>query len=283
MGNQNEWIFNRKAVGFMYIESKDNPKIKLYVKLSGSKKAREENGLFVLEGARLCCEAINRWREDKLEIHSVFASAKALEKYPEYIDSSLFTSRSEIFHIIDDRVCEKLGETKGSQGIYIIANISNNILSEQSIKSNGKYLIMNNLQDPGNVGTILRTCDAVGADGVVMTNRCCDLYNPKTLRAAMGSIFRLDVFICDDYSRVLDLFHDCGIKTYAAVVDKDAVSVESINFSEGAAAVIGNEGRGLTREDADLCDDRITIKMQGNIDSLNAAMAAGIILWEMKR
>ena len=70
------------------------------------------------------------------------------------------------------------------------------------------------------------------------------------------------------------MFHDCGIKTYAAVVDKDAISVESINFSEGAAAVIGNEGRGLTREDADLCDDRITIKMQGNIDSLNAAMAA---------
>ncbi|MDE6148483.1 MAG: RNA methyltransferase [Ruminococcus sp.] len=267
----------------MHIASKDNPKIKLYAKLSSSKKAREENGLFVLEGARLCSEAINRWKEDKLEIHSVFASENALEKYPEYIDSSLFTSRSEIFHTVNDKVCEKLGETKGSQGIYIIARMSNNILSGHSIKSNGKYLVMNNLQDPGNVGTILRTCDAVGVDGVIMANNCCDLYNPKTLRAAMGSIFRLDIFSCCDFGQVIELFHDYGINTYAAVVDKDAESVESVNFSCGCAVVIGNEGRGLTKEDARLCDKRITIKMQGNIDSLNAAMAAGIILWEMKR
>lgn len=267
----------------MHITSKDNPKIKLYAKLSGSKKAREENGLFVLEGARLCSEAINWWREEKLKLHSVFASTKALEKYPEYIDSSLFTSQSQTFHTVDDRICEKLGETKASQGIYIIAEMSNNILSEQSIKSNGKYLVMNNLQDPGNVGTILRTCDAVGADGVIMANNCCDLYNPKTLRAAMGSLFRIDVFTGYDFSKVMEMLHRCGIKTYAAVVDRDAEALECVDFSGGAAVVIGNEGRGLTREDALACEKRITIKMQGNIDSLNAAMAAGIILWEMKR
>lgn len=267
----------------MHITSKDNPKIKLYAKLSSSKKAREENGLFVLEGARLCSEAVDRWREGKLDIHSVFASEKALEKYPEYIDSSLFTSRSEIFHTIEDKICEKLSDTKGSQGIYIIANMSNNILSCECIKSNGKYLVMNNLQDPGNVGTILRTCDAVGADGVVMTNNCCDLYNPKTLRAAMGSVFRLNIFSCPDFSQAIKMFSECGVRSFAAVVDKDASAVECVDFSNGAAVVIGNEGRGLTSEDAGYCDEKITIKMQGNIDSLNAAMAAGIILWEMKR
>lgn len=267
----------------MHIASKDNPKIKLYAKLAGSKKAREENGLFVLEGARLCSEAIDRWREDKLKIHSVFASAKALEKYPEYIDSSLFTCRSEIFHTIEEKISEKLSETKGSQGVYIIACMSNNILSEGSIKSNGKYLVMNNLQDPGNAGTILRTCDAVGTDGVIMTNNCCDLYNPKTLRAAMGSLFRLKVYLCDDFSEVCQLFSRTRIKTYAAVVDKNAAAVETVDFSHGAAVVIGNEGRGLSEEHAQLCDEKITIKMQGNIESLNAAMAAGIILWEMKK
>ncbi|MDO5125308.1 MAG: RNA methyltransferase [Ruminococcus sp.] len=267
----------------MYIASKDNPKIKLYTKLATSKKSREENALFVLEGARLCSEAIGRWKEKKLDIHSVFSTQKALDKYPEYIDSTLFTSRSETFHIVDEKVSEKLGETKNSQGVYIIGGMSNNILSDETLKHDGKYLVMNNLQDPGNVGTILRTCDAVGADGVIMTNNCCDLYNPKTLRSAMGSLFRLNVFVCDDFSEVCEVLKKCNIKTYAAVVDRDAQAVDKTDFSHGVAVVIGNEGRGIQKEDVALCDSRLTIKMQGNIESLNAAMAAGIILWEMKR
>lgn len=267
----------------MHIASKDNPKIKLYSKLLSSKKARAEHGLFVLEGARLCSEALTKWKEGKLKLHSVFATKNALVKYPDYIDNALFDQNPELFYTVDDKVADKLGETKESQGVYVIAYMSNNNFDRTCIKSNGKYLVMNNLQDPGNVGTILRTCDAVGIDGVVMTSNCCDLYNPKVLRAAMGSVFRLNVYTCDDFSSVCKLFESRDIKTMAAVVDKDAQAVESVDYTQGGAIVIGNEGKGLKADDVSLCDMKITIKMQGNIESLNAAMAAGIILWEMNR
>ena len=99
----------------------------------------------------------------------------------------------------------------------------------------------------------------------------------------LGKKAGLIVFVCDDFSEVCEILKKCSIKTYAAVVDRDAQAVDKTDFSHGVAVVIGNEGRGIPKEDVALCDSRLTIKMQGNIESLNAAMAAGIILWEMKR
>lgn len=268
----------------MHIVSRDNPKIKLYLKLAGSKKARQEAGLFVLEGARLCSDAISEWQSGRLEIHAAFASLSALEKYGDYIDARLFEDeKSDVFFTVDEKLCQKISDTKASQGVYIIARMSNNILSEDCIKSNGKYLILNNLQDPGNLGTLLRTADAVGVDGVILSNNCCDLYNPKTLRSAMGSIFRIKTYIHNDFAQVVDVFRSCGVKTWASVVDKDAVSLVNADLSCGSAVVVGNEGNGLAKEQAMLCDERVTIKMQGNINSLNAAMAGAIMLWEMTR
>ena len=175
-----------------------------------------------------------------------------------------------------------MSDTKGTQGIFVIAAAEINYLGEDDLRS-GKYLVMDNLQDPGNVGTILRTADAVGVDGVIMCSNCCELYNPKTIRSAMGSVFRLNIYNADSLSDVCGLFRKRGVKSYAAVVDSDALSVTDADFSGSCAVVIGNEGNGLSKADADECDERITIKMQGNINSLNAAMAGAIILWEMFR
>lgn len=266
----------------MYIAGRNNPKIKLFFKLSASKKARQETGLFVLEGARLCADALNEWKSGKLNIYAAFASETALEKYADYIDLNLFSDeKSGKFFIVEENLCNKMSETQASQGIFMIAKMCNKALHPDCIKPDGKYLIMNNLQDPGNVGTILRTCDAVGIDGVVMTNNSCDLYNPKVIRSAMGSIFRLNVYTYSNFAETNEMFKSRGVKTMAAVIDKDAVSLDHVDFSGGTAVVIGNEGNGLSHEDAVLCNERITIKMHGNINSLNAAMAAGIILWEM--
>lgn len=268
----------------MHITSKDNPKIKLCMKLAGSKKARQESGLFLAEGARLCSDAISEWQAGKMDICAVFASETALEKYGDYISAELFRNeKSDIFFTVDDNLCRKISDTKASQGIFVVAKSRYNTLSDDCIKSNGKYLILNNVQDPGNLGTLLRTGDAVGIDGVVLTNNCCELYNPKVLRSAMGSVFRINVYCENDYSKVIDMFKKQGIKTWAAVVEKDAVSLAKADFSEGGAVVVGNEGNGLSESDASLCDERVTIKMHGNINSLNAAMAGGIILWEMTR
>ena len=121
----------------------------------------------------------------------------------------------------------------------------------------------------------------MGADGVILSNSCCDLYNPKAVRATMGSLFRLSIYIYDDFERLCGIFEKLGIKTMAAVIDKDAVSVEDAVYSDGCAVVIGNEGRGIPNSHVRLCREKITIRMRGNTNSLNAAMAAGIILWEM--
>lgn len=165
----------------------------------------------------------------------------------------------------------------------MIAYSHEKALAQGDFSKGGRYLVLDNLQDPGNVGTILRTADAVGVDGVVMCNNCCELYNPKTIRSAMGSVFRLDIYSADTLYEVCGMFGKNGIKTCAAVVDSSAVSVTECDFSGDCAVVIGNEGNGLSAEDANVCDEKITIRMQGNINSLNAAMAGGIILWEMFR
>ncbi|MGN1134049.1 MAG: TrmH family RNA methyltransferase [Oscillospiraceae bacterium] len=267
----------------MHITSKENPKIKLCMKLAASKKARKENKMFFIEGARLCSDAIKEMQAGRLEIYGVFASKNSLEKYKDYIDISLFEKDSSRFFTVDEKLCKMVCNTQSEQDIFAVIKMQENMLADNSIKANGKYLVLNNVQDPGNLGTLLRTADAVGIDGVVLSNHCCDLYSPKTLRSTMGSIFRIKTYVCDDFSEVVKLFADKHIKTMAAVVDKDAVSVIDADYSKGCAVVVGNEGNGLTDEHSDLCDEKITIKMHGNINSLNAAVAGAIILWEMNR
>ena len=146
------------------------------------------------------------------------------------------------------------------------------------IDCNGSYVALWDLQDPGNVGTILRGADAMGLSGVILSESCCDLYNLKTIRAAMGSLFRIPVMRVD----LAAFLKESGLRSYAAVVDADARPVGTADF-KGAVAVIGNEGNGLSKEQAFLCSERITIPMAGNAESLNAAMAATILMWEMAR
>lgn len=138
------------------------------------------------------------------------------------------------------------------------------------------------MQDPGNIGTIIRAADAVGIDRVYLCS-CCDIYNPKTVRSAMGSMFRVKLTDNDNYADVISSLKDAGVTTYASVIDSSAQSLRDTVFDRRSAVVIGNEGNGLSEEDADACDKKITIKMKGNINSLNAASAASIMLWEMTR
>lgn len=266
----------------MHISSRDNPKIKQYIKLAASKKYRNEMGMFVLEGARSCGDAFDMWQQEKLDITACFATPKALEKYGDYIKTEWFLQHDRFF-TIDEDIAVKMSDAQFPQGIFIAARKLDNTLSADRLKADGKYLILDNLQDPGNVGTLLRTADAVGIDAVIMCNDCCELYNPKVLRSAVGSVFRVTTMIADDLETVAELLKSKGIKLFASVIDKDAVSVTEAGFRGGCAVVLGNEGSGMSGEDAALCDERITIKMHGNINSLNVATAGSIILWEMCR
>ena len=266
----------------MHISSRDNPKIKQYIKLSTSKKARRETGLFVLEGARLCKDAFDLWQTNKLEITACFATEKAIEKYSDYVDPNWFTS-DEKFYTVDGSIAVKMSDSQYPQGVFVIAKMLDNTLSSDKVKPDGKYLILDDVQDPGNVGTLLRTADAVGVGSVILCNDCCELYNPKVLRSAMGSALRLDIMLGNSFSQTLDMLKSKEIKVYASVIDSDAVAVTDADYSTGCAVVLGNEGNGMSDEDVKLCDERITIKMRGNLNSLNVATAGSIILWEMCR
>lgn len=259
----------------MQILSRDNPKVKQYIKLRDKKSARESEGLFVLEGARIIADAI----KEEVALTSAFVTDFARERYPD-VCYDLESVMGNACFSISEEVSQKLCGTVNPQGIYAIAVRLDKSPPVDKIVYGEKYLILNSLQDPGNVGTILRAADAVGISGVYLCNSC-DIYNPKLVRSTMGSLFRVPMTDRLSYSETIELFRRSGMPTYAAVVDSDAESLREFDFPKSCAAVIGNEGNGLSVADSAMCDGRITIKMSGTIESLNAASAAAIILWEL--
>ena len=261
------------------ITSKDNGKIKLYQKLCTLKKARNEYNMFTLEGVRLVCDAIL----ENAELNCILATKTFFEKYSEAVDLLKSKNLYDKVITISDELAIKLSDTKNPQGLFAIAKKLDKIFCADTILYGNKFIILDNLQDPGNVGTIIRTADAVGIDGIFMTEDCCDIYNAKVVRATMGSLFRQQIYCNLKINDIFELFENQSITTYAAVIDKDAQSLVDVSFAKRCATVIGNEGNGLSKETALKCDKRLTIKMNGNINSLNAAMAAGIIMWEMLR
>ncbi len=255
------------------ITSSDNPKIKLYKKLTESRKCRRENGLFTIEGARLTEDAVR----ENVSLHSVFVTGQYLEKYGE---TFCFPKETEVYLITED-IGRKISSTDNAQGIFAVCRTLDKPSVSDIIKSGGRYVLLHNIQDPGNLGTVIRTADAVGMDGVFLCG-CCDLYNPKTVRSTMGSLFRVNAAETP-FEEVFPLFEKSGVPTYAAVVDGDASSVSDCDFSRGGTVLIGNEGNGLPKEISEMCGEKITIKMLGNVNSMNAAMAAGIIMWELSK
>lgn len=261
----------------MLITSKENPSVKEYIKLRDKSKYRRETGLFVLEGARITTDAV----KENIDIKFAFITEEARLKYPEATGLLAERLGENLFDISGD-ISARISDTGGAQGIFLVAERLDKPISLNTINNGSKFVILNNLQDPGNVGTILRCADACGIDGVFLCGGC-DLYNPKLIRSTMGSLFRLPVSTEYEYYQLLEKLASKGVLTYASVIDKDASSLRDFKFDGSCAVVIGNEGNGLSHEEAAACDGRITIKMNGNIDSLNAATAASIIMWELTK
>lgn len=256
------------------VTSKDNPIIKLYQKLSSSKKERLQYGLFVLEGLRIVEDAVR----EKSGISHLIVTKRAYEKLGDnFFQADL---RDTKLVVISNELGNKIASTDSTQGIFAICRIP--VKCMPTFSADGRYVVLYGLQDPGNVGMIIRTADALGIDGVILSG-CCDLYSPKVIRSTMGSVFRVKLFIENDPEMLFGMLKNAGVTTSAAVIDADAESVTGCGFIGAQAVFIGNEGNGLPREISLRCDRRITIPMNGTINSLNAAMAAGILMWELRR
>ena len=257
----------------MLISSADNPLFKEIKRLYGDPRARKKSGTFVIEGARLCEDAVR----SGVTVLTALATETAAQKYASRWETISSAAERTVF--LSEALSAKLADTDTPQGIFCLCRMRDHVLLP--IAAAGVYLALEDVRDPGNLGTVIRTAEALGVDGLILSKGCCDVYSPKVIRAGMGGTFRLPLEIAEDLpARLRDIGRQTA--TLAAVVNADALPITCAPKT-GAVAVIGNEAGGLTAETVAACTHRVTIPMAGRAESLNASMAAGIVLWELCR
>lgn len=259
------------------IRSKDNSKIK-YVRSLNNKKNRETD--FVIEGYKLVEEAIYEMTE-KSEIKFILINENETDKNEFFRFIDLLKSNEVNYYLCDNKVFNSVADTINAQGILAVA--SKKVYDKNIILTNNKFIIMcDRIQDPGNLGTIIRTADAFGPSAVILNKGCVDIYNSKVVRAAAGALFRVPFIIGDTSSEIILYLKNTGYKIISTVVDSD-YSFNDIEKSEKICVVIGNEGQGVSQEILDYSDLNITIEMTGRLESLNASIAAGISIYEIRK
>lgn len=259
------------------LTSKDNQNVKNAAKLMNSAKERREQQLFIAEGVRLCMEAL----ENGCELVDVFYTEEAQSKYGESIKKLELTAQNA--YLITEEIADRIADTVSPQGVFVVGKMKHNEIDLENIKTDGMFILLENMQDPANIGAIFRTAEALGLTGALLTSDCCDPYNPKAMRATMGAVFRLPYLVLDDKIAALTACKVKNMRPIATVPAGDASKITSIRFFKGAIMCIGNEGNGLTEELKAVCGERVTIPMNGRAESLNAATAASILMWEMVR
>ena len=249
----------------MHITSSSNEKIKYLKKLISKRAFREQEGLFVLEGERAVKDAGN------------MGASLAILFFRE--GSEMFAAEGEVY-TVSPHVFDAVADTKSPQGVLAVAKMPHATAEDMK---DGCIVLCENLGDPGNLGTIVRTAAAVGAAGVILSEGCVDLYNPKVVRSTMSALFALPVVTGAKMESTLAHFKAKGYQTYAAALTDTATDLYETALSKNALFVIGNEANGITGETLSLCDQTVKIPMPGGVESLNASVAAGVILYEHYR
>lgn len=255
---------------FQRITSRENATIKQLRALQGSARERRKQGIFLLEGLRICRDAL----ENGVNIKELIISDGAAGKYADAI--SLLSDCTDRALILPDELFRYIADTESPQGIMAAAYFPE--ISEKP-SPNGRYLGLENLSDPSNLGAAARTAEALGVTGIVISGGC-DPYAPKVLRASMGTLLRLPVYQTEN---IIDFADKYSLRAVACVADRSAASIASVEFTRGDLLLIGNEANGLTEETKKRSDICVTIPMLGSAESLNAAAAAAIAMWEMMR
>ena len=256
------------------ITSKDNRTVKYIKKLISSASFRREEGCFVAEGVRLCGDALRSGAAVTMAVFSESYTAKQ----GSLIDGC--RASGAVCYSVRDSIFSALSDTKTPQGVLFVIKRLDKTLDFDTMKKNGNILALESIQDPSNLGTILRTAEALGVDAVVLSRDCCDVYAPKVIRGSMGAVFRLPMMIAQDLPAFIGEFSRVGT-SYAAVLDRQARPVSEYDFSSLSMCVLGNEGNGLTKAAVAACGHTLFIPMPGGAESLNVSAAAAIILWEM--
>ena len=256
-------------VNFERITSKDNDIIRLAASLVSSSKNRREEKLFVLDGLRLCRDAV----QNGFEAECFIVGDTAYNKFKN--DAEFLARSAKRCYLVPDSLISKISDTVSPQGFICLCKMKE--ANTFSYNDKGLYIALENVQDPSNLGAISRSAEAFNFDGIFISANGCDPYSPKSLRASMGALLRIPVYVIDDIIAFLGSLNN----TYAAVVDSTAKSVREVEFKRGGIIVVGNEANGLTNECISACENSITIPMTGKAESLNVATASSILMWEM--
>ena len=252
------------------ITSTSNNQVKYLVQLQNKSKIRKENKEFVVEGIKIVEEA------PKDRIVKIYVS----ENFTQSNEEAIKKISSE-YEVVSDSVFSQMSDTQTPQGILAIIKMVEYSIDDL-IKNIPLIVIIENLQDPGNLGTIIRTGEGAGISGVLMSSNTVDIYNPKTIRSTMGSIFRVPFVYENDFLDAIDSIKNKEITVYAAHLDgKNGYTAEK--YSGPSAFLIGNESNGLTESAAKKADVLIRIPMCGKVESLNAAIATTVLLYEARR
>lgn len=251
------------------ITSTSNTQVKQLVQLQKKAKERTAQDVFVVEGMKMYQEV----PRERL-LHT-------------YVSESLYNKNKALFSgnrqvtVLADRVFEYVSDTKTPQGVLCLVRQYHYVLADL-IRGQALVMVLENLQDPGNLGTIMRTAEGAGVTGVLMSSGCVDLYNPKVIRSTMGSIYRMPFYYTEDLKGSLLWLKERGVTLYAAHL-KGEDSYDRQDYNGASGFLIGNESKGLSDETADLADVYVKIPMCGRVESLNAAVASSILMYEANR
>lgn len=262
------------------ITSTNNRQMKQVMALLKKAKERKESRCFVVEGTKMVMEAPKEW------LKAVYVSESFEENSQQHLflqELREYCKKTEIlFEVVSDSVFKSVSDTQTPQGILAVVSMPSYQMKDLFKKEKTNLLILESIQDPGNLGTMIRTGEGAGITGVIMNKTTVDIFNPKTIRSTMGSIYRVPFLAAEDFKEVIQELKEKGVCVYAAHLKGEQMYDEE-DYTKACAFLIGNEGNGLSNEIAELADTYIKIPMEGSVESLNAAISAALLMYETNR
>ncbi|SCW74860.1 RNA methyltransferase, TrmH family [Lachnospiraceae bacterium C10] len=267
------------------ITSRDNPRVKHVKKLNRKAKSRRQEKLFVAEGERIISETpFSLLRE--LYVCDTYQKQEAVNRAHSRMQEKLgavmeMAKEKGILEVVTEDVFAEMSDTEHPQGVLAVIEQPSYQLKDLMTDA-PLLMILEDIQDPGNLGTIFRTAEGAGVSGIIMSRGTVDLFSPKVVRSTMGSIYRMPFLVAEDLPEMIRSIKGEGVRLYAAHLEGKQYH-DGFAYTGPSGFMIGNEGNGLSRELTDYADDLLRIPMGGQLESLNAAMAAGILMYEANR
>lgn len=265
------WLLGKEIV---LIESISNAQVKRIQKLKRSARYRRQEKCFIVEGFKMVDEAL---RYEKVQ--KIYVSEEAGDEYEEKLSHKI---TKDLIEWVSSAVFREISDTATPQGVLALAEMPEYDQEELEKKEEAAFICLEDIQDPGNLGTIMRTAEGAGMTAVVMSKGCVDLFNPKVVRSTMGALFRLPFYVIEDMTTEVERLQKKGFTMYAASLDAKR-DYTGYHYTGKTGILIGNEANGLKPETSALADERLIIPMEGEVESLNAAVSAALLMYEVHR